>query len=319
MKTKLVTLAISTSLGVAAVPAHAGSIANSYLSITNFTLSFGDGALGGGSAINPLTDFSFLSGNNSGDVSASLSGATPSTDSANPSFDLSNPFGGSFNLSKTQGSGYASATQLTGPNAVNTFSGSTASLIGNSLVGGVSTSTVNQVSLSGSNVGTAQSNTGVNADATFQLSSDQRLQLAFNASAYLRAFVSADGNPGSNASAKYGWVFSLLNEFGDEVSRWNPNGSTVSGNNLGGTEYADAFNLTATRSASSANKNFIVDNLAGGYFEFETDLLSAGTYSLSIRQDSQADAKFIPEPTSLALAGLGLIGLGFSRRRNKNV
>lgn len=312
-KHSLITLAIATALSASILPAHAGAIADSYLLISGFTLSVGNGALGRSGI--PLAPFmTQVNGANSGDVSASLNGNAASTDSANKLFNASNPMTATFNMNRSQGVGYVPGNILSGDAGL-TFAGSNTMLTGSSLLpGGAMARTDNQVSLLGTGLGTAYSNVGLNAKATFTVTVPTKLELAFDAASYLRTMVDL---PSGASEASYSWAMTLTKNNGSSlrIATWAPASEiALPSAGDGGTIYAQAFSLIEDISAFGGDDSF-TDHLNGGYFEFETNPLATGTYTLAIKQLSAADATYIPEPDSIALFGLGLLGLAVSRRR----
>ncbi|MCB2100911.1 MAG: PEP-CTERM sorting domain-containing protein [Rhodobacterales bacterium] len=63
---------------------------------------------------------------------------------------------------------------------------------------------------------------------------------------------------------------------------------------------------------------FPVDNNSGSPFsETITITLPVGTYSLQVNQEVSIEGVSVPEPGTLAVLGLGLLGMGVARRRMK--
>ena len=163
------------------------------------------------------------------------------------------------------------------------------------------------VSLTGTGDGTANADVGLNAGFIFSLINDINIGVSFNGSVALRAFTDAGTTFPGNAQASSALEIVLINlDLGNEVFSFN--------NALGST----GCRLNATRSRN-APLNGLTPYNCSGVFSATTGVLTAGTqYQLSIRQNSNADALFIPEPGVLSLMGLGLLGIGVALRKRKS-
>ncbi|MFK7976873.1 MAG: EDSAP-1 family PEP-CTERM protein [Halioglobus sp.] len=161
---------------------------------------------------------------------------------------------------------------------------------------------------------------------TFELGGDAIFNFDFNADPYLEVAISNDAGSPSTANAELNVIITITDDNGGTVFSWSPDGQA--GGIAGGTENLDPFSLNESIEVSSAGAALSIGNAPTGnispalfgMFSASTDVLSAGTYTISLDMSSLINvttsaAQAVPNPGVLGLMGLGLAGLGFSRRR----
>ena len=184
--------------------------------------------------------------------------------------------------------------------------------------------------LQSTNNGTAESSTGVSTQFSFSLSEDTVLDLSFNAVVDMYIKV---GSEGGFADSDATFFVQVIDTDTDEVVFfWAPDGTLIDqaaydgllliftaeqlqGIGIYGPEISDDHTLTNHLNLNGEGE---VTYSETGFYNIETTLLAAGNYSFTITQKTGVNTRLeVPEPSTLAIIGFGLIGFGAMYRRNR--
>lgn len=310
-KTMLLT-AMAASIAIGGMgSARADAFAQSILVIDNFRLLHSSGTP------YSVTDFGMLTGTNDAHATASLNGVFSNgaqsfgiLSGVNP--DVAHQTVGAPNpaLPENNFAPFGSAPPVPG-----TFGYADQNLTGSSITvgatpAGATAATRADASLAVNGVAAGNSDVGTSTTFSFTLGAADSMTIAFDATPYTQAYVSADGAPTTNANARLSWSINIVDmTTGMTVFSYAPNELNAFSN----VSRTDGFPGTTTY------------NPGTGAFSATTGMLSiASVYQITIQHNTLAnalqDTQAVPEPATLAIFGLGLLGMtAFGRRRKQAV
>lgn len=297
---KISALAITVAATLGAVqPARADILSTSVIELSSLLFSHT-----GGATLNASTDFSSLSYSNTAALAVTFSG-TPNfnTSGSGTPLDLALHCNGSgCGTSGLTNNGFQHLTTVTGSfgAADQNESGFPIAGLGSPTGATVSSSAYGQVQTPANAIGNANSNNGLSAQIIFAPTFTGTVDISADFNYFWKVFLGAGEKAGSFTHSSGVVSFGLVDlSTGSQVFNFLP----------AGLNWDFSLNGPAPIDLTLTNSN-------SGSFLFTTPTLTAGDlYQLTAREVTLAEVTAVPEPGTIALFGLGLLGLTFVRRK----